>query len=279
MTTFKQAYIKGKSALEQAGILDSSLDAKYLLEYVTKKDSIIFALDGERKLNQEEENTYDELIRRRAKRYPLQYITNEQEFMGFSYYVNENVLIPRQDTECLVEEVLKYKNRFSSVLDLCTGSGCIGISIEKMSKAKVTLADISKKALEVAKRNRQNLDSNVTLVESDLFEKIQGTFDVIVSNPPYIRSSVIPGLMDEVKMYEPMLALDGKEDGLFFYRNIIREAKTHLNPDGMLFFEIGHDQREEVVGCMEEEGYRNVYCVKDLAGLDRVVAGTWSSNE
>lgn len=279
MTTFKQAYIKGKSALEQAGILDSSLDAKYLLEYVTKKDSIIFALDGERKLNQEEENTYDELIRRRAKRYPLQYITNEQEFMGFSYYVNENVLIPRQDTECLVEEVLKYKNRFSSVLDLCTGSGCIGISIEKMSKAKVTLADISKKALEVAKRNRQNLDSNVTLVESDLFEKIQGTFDVIVSNPPYIRSSVIPGLMDEVKMYEPMLALDGKEDGLFFYRNIIREAKAHLNPEGMLFFEIGHDQREEVVGCMEEEGYRNVYCVKDLAGLDRVVAGTWSSNE
>lgn len=279
MTTFKQAYIKGKSALEQAGILDSSLDAKYLLEYVTKKDSIIFALDGERKLNQEEENIYDELIERRAKRYPLQYITNEQEFMGFSYYVNENVLIPRQDTECLVEEVLKYKNRFSSVLDLCTGSGCIGISIEKMSKAKVTLADISKKALEVAKRNRQNLDSNVTLVESDLFEKIQGTFDVIVSNPPYIRSSVIPGLMDEVKMYEPMLALDGKEDGLFFYRNIIREAKTHLNPDGMLFFEIGHDQREEVVGCMEEEGYRNVYCVKDLAGLDRVVAGSWSSNE
>lgn len=279
MTTFKQAYIKGKSALEQAGILDFSLDAKYLLEYVTKKDSIIFALDGERKLNQKEENVYDELIRRRAKRYPLQYITNEQEFMGFSYYVNENVLIPRQDTECLVEEVLKYKNRFSSVLDLCTGSGCIGISIEKMSKAKVTLADISKKALEVAKRNRQNLNSNVTLVESDLFEKIQGTFDVIVSNPPYIRSSVIPGLMDEVKMYEPMLALDGKEDGLFFYRNIIREAKTHLNPDGMLFFEIGHDQREEVVGCMEEEGYRNVYCVKDLAGLDRVVAGTWSSNE
>ena len=142
-----------------------------------------------------------------------------------------------------------------------------------MSGMKVSLADISKKALEVAKINGQNLNSNVTLVESDLFENISEKFDAIVSNPPYIKSSVIPGLMDEVKKYEPMLALDGKEDGLYFYRKIIRDGKEHLNPGGMLFFEIGHDQKKEVMECMEKEGFVEVYGVQDLAGLDRIVVG------
>ncbi|MBQ4522908.1 MAG: peptide chain release factor N(5)-glutamine methyltransferase [Lachnospiraceae bacterium] len=273
MTTWKQAYIRGRGILEKAEIPDSALDAKYLLEYVTGKDSIIWILDGEKELNDQQEQFYHEVIQKRAGRYPLQYITEKQEFMGYSFYVNENVLIPRQDTECLVEEVLKYKDKISSLLDLCTGSGCIGISIEKMSEAKVTLADISKNALEVAKKNGQKLNSNVTLVESDLFENISGKFDAIVSNPPYIRSSVIPGLMDEVKKYEPMLALDGKEDGLYFYRRIIQEGKEHLNPGGMLFFEIGHDQKMEVMECMEKEGFTGVYSVQDLAGLDRVVVG------
>lgn len=273
MTTWRQAYKKGQDILEQAEITDSALDAKYLLEYVTGKDSIIWILDGENELNDQQERHYNDVIRKRAGRYPLQYITEKQEFMGYSFYVNENVLIPRQDTECLVEEVLKYKDKISSILDLCTGSGCIGISIEKMSGMKVSLADISKKALEVAKINGQNLNSNVTLVESDLFENISEKFDAIVSNPPYIKSSVIPGLMDEVKKYEPMLALDGKEDGLYFYRKIIREGKEHLNPGGMLFFEIGHDQKKEVMECMEKEGFVEVYGVQDLAGLDRIVVG------
>lgn len=273
MTTWKQAYKKGQGVLEKAEITDSALDAKYLLEYVTGKDSIIWILDGDKELNDQQERYYDEVIQKRAGRYPLQYITEKQEFMGYSFYVNENVLIPRQDTECLVEEVLKYKDRISSILDLCTGSGCIGISIEKMSGMKVSLADISKKALEVAKINGQNLNSNVTLVESDLFENISEKFDAIVSNPPYIKSSVIPGLMDEVKKYEPMLALDGKEDGLYFYRKIIRDGKEHLNPGGMLFFEIGHDQKKEVMECMEKEGFVEVYGVQDLAGLDRVIVG------
>lgn len=273
MTTWKQAYVKGQDILERAEIPNSSLDAKYLLEYVVGKDSIIWILDGEKKLNSQQEQHYNEVIRKRAERYPLQYITEKQEFMGFSFYVNENVLIPRQDTECLVEEVLKYKDRISTLLDLCTGSGCIGISFEKLTKKNVTLSDISKNALEVAKINRQNLNSNVTLVESDLFENISGNFDAIVSNPPYIRSSVIPGLMDEVKKYEPMLALDGKEDGLYFYRKIIQDGKKHLNPEGMLFFEIGHDQKDEVMECMEKEGFTQVYCVQDLAGLDRIVVG------
>lgn len=273
MTTWKQAYKKGQGVLEKAEITDSALDAKYLLEYVTGKDSIIWILDGDKELNDQQERYYDEVIQKRAGRYPLQYITEKQEFMGYSFYVNENVLIPRQDTECLVEEVLKYKEKFSSLLDLCTGSGCIGISIEKMSEIKVTLADISKKALEVAKINGQNLNSNVTLIESDLFENICGKFDAIVSNPPYIKSSVISGLMDEVKKYEPTLALDGKEDGLYFYCKIIQEGKEHLNPGGMLFFEIGHDQKKEVMECMESEGFTGVYGIQDLAGLDRVVVG------
>lgn len=273
MTTWKQAYIKGKGILEKAEIPDNVLDAKYLLEYVTGKDSIIWILDGEKELNDQQEQFYYEVIQKRAGRYPLQYITGKQEFMGYSFYVNENVLIPRQDTECLVEEVLKYKDKIFSLLDLCTGSGCIGISIEKLTGAKVTLADISKNALEVAKINGQNLNSNVTLVESDLFESVSGKFDAIVSNPPYIKSSVIPGLMDEVKKYEPMLALDGKEDGLYFYRNIIREGKKHLNSGGMLFFEIGYDQKKEVMECMEKEGFIEVYGIQDLAGLDRVVVG------
>lgn len=273
MTTWNQAYIEGKKILEEAGISESSLDAKYLLEFVVRKEPIIWILDGQKQLEVNQQQQYEEVVRKRAKRYPLQYITKKQEFMGYSFYVNENVLIPRQDTECLVEEVLKYERQLSSILDLCTGSGCIGISLEKLTGKKVVLSDISKNALEVAKINRQNLKSNVTLVEGDLFENINDKFDAIVSNPPYIRSDVIPGLMEEVKEYEPMLALDGKEDGLFFYRNIIKESKSYLNPGGMLFFEIGHDQKDEVIECMIKEGFIKVYGVKDLAGLDRVVVG------
>ena len=228
-------------------------------------------------MNPEQEKAYLDLTEKRCQRMPLQYLTGEQEFMGLPFAVNEHVLIPRQDTEVLVEEAIQIlKNRMpdAEVLDLCTGSGCIGISIQSFCPdTKVTGADISKEALQVAKHNALQNQVPVSFVHSDLFSEISGRFDMIVSNPPYIPSNVIDTLMPEVRDHEPMGALDGKADGLYFYRRITEESVAHLNDGGYLLYEIGHDQAEAVSGFMKEHGFNDIKVIRDLAGLDRVVRG------
>ena len=203
--------------------------------------------------------------------------------MGLKFKVNSSVLIPRQDTENLVEEALKVIRPDMYVLDMCTGSGCILISLLKyaaerkhITGVKAVGADISADALEVAKKNAQRLKVPVIWVQSDIFENVSESFDLIVSNPPYIRTEVIQGLEDEVKLHDPWIALDGHEDGLYFYRRIVSESISHLNDGAWLMFEIGHDQAEDVSKLMKSAGFCNIYVKKDLAGLDRVVCGMYN---
>ena len=197
--------------------------------------------------------------------------------MGYPFYVDEHVLIPRQDTETLAEEALKVLKPGMQVLDLCTGSGCILISLMKMCEGLYgTGSDISEEALEVARKNACRLEVNATFIRSSLFEHISGRYDLIVSNPPYIRTSVIQELQEEVRLHDPFIALDGKEDGLYFSREIIKAGGGYLKPGGYLMFEIGYDQGTEVASLMEKHGYRNIMVKKDLAGLDRVVSGMYN---
>ena len=216
---------------------------------------------------------YGALIEKRSAHIPLQHITGEQEFMGLPFYVNEYVLVPRQDTECLVELAMDYV-KGKKVLDMCTGSGCIAVSLMLLGKTlECHAVDVSKEALEVAKRNIERNHAVVTLVESNLFEKVTEEYDVIVSNPPYIPPKVIEELSEEVKEHEPRLALDGGEDGLDFYRRITRECKEYLSESGFLFYEIGCEQAADVMKIMQNEGFCEVKCQKDYAGNDRVVYG------
>lgn len=272
--TLKEAYEYGQKVLMNAEIDDAVLDAWYLLEYVTGISRALYFLRMNEEMNEQNEVQYKTYLETRAKHIPLQHITGVQEFMGLEFNVNEHVLVPRQDTEVLVEETLKVLNPEMEVLDMCTGSGCIIISLVKFAKAiSGTAVDISEDALKVAKSNAEKLDADVKFIHSDLFAEVEGTYDVIVSNPPYIRTAVIEELKEEVKFHDPFLALDGKEDGLFFYRKIIDESPNYLKKNGRLYFEIGHDQGEDVKNLMEEAGFVEVYVKKDLAGLDRVVCG------
>lgn len=272
--TLKEAYEYGQKRLAIAGIDDAVLDAWYLLEHITGISRAIYFLRMNEEMNEQMEVQYKEYLETRANHIPLQHITGVQEFMGIEFNVNEHVLVPRQDTEVLVEEALKVLKSGMEVLDMCTGSGCIILSLMKFAKEiSGTAVDISEEALKVAKSNADKLEATVEFIQSDLFENVNGAYDVIISNPPYIRTSVIDELKDEVKFHDPLLALDGKEDGLFFYRKIIKESLNYLKPNGRLYFEIGHDQGEEVKKLMEEAGFVEVAVKKDLAGLDRVVYG------
>lgn len=272
--TVEGALSWGKEQLKQSGIADYELDAWYLLEYVCKIDKSYYYLHGAEELEMDQQQEYEVVIKKRAERIPLQYMTGTQQFMGLEFKVNSHVLIPRQDTETLVEEALKVLEPEMQVLDLCTGSGCVIISLLKHQEGLAgTASDISKQALLVAKENAKQHQVEVELVTSDLFQNITGSYDMIISNPPYIPSHVIEELMPEVKNFEPMDALDGKEDGLYFYQEISREAGNFLKSNGYLYFEIGHDQGGRVAAIMEQNGYRNVRVVKDLAGNDRVVLG------
>ena len=213
-------------------------------------------------------------MKKRATHIPLQHLTGIQEFMDFPFRVNEHVLIPRQDTEILVEDALKYFHPGMRVLDLCTGSGCIAVSLAKLCRGIfVDASDISREALDVAGENRKQLLADVNLIQSDLFEQIHGKYHMILSNPPYIRSEVIGTLQEEVRVHEPYQALDGKEDGLYFYREIIGRCRDYLLPEGRILFEIGCDQGEQVSGLLKEQGFLDVEVKQDLAGLDRVVSG------
>lgn len=280
---YRDLYNQGIEILSSENIPDAKIDARLLLEYACKTDRNALFLRGDMDVSKENGKLYLDLISKRKKHIPLQHLTGEQEFMGLTFKVNEYVLIPRQDTECLVEIVLKNLHDGMRILDMCTGSGCILISLLHYSNdCQGVGVDLSAEALDVARLNAVTLGNNgiaesldVTFVQSDLFEKVEGKFDIIVSNPPYIKTKVIETLMPEVKDFEPMMALDGLEDGLHFYRKIILDAKQFLNRGGQLFFEIGYDQGKEVSELMRKAGYVDVEISQDLAGLDRVVYGTF----
>lgn len=281
--TYEELYREGCACLKKAGIAEAALDARLLLEFVCRTDRNTLLAHGDRAVSGEEYRRYSGLTAKRAAHIPLQQLTGEQEFMGLTFIVNEKVLVPRQDTEALVEEALRNLHDGMRILDMCTGSGCILLSLLQYSNdCEGVGVDLSAEALETARENyRCFLEKRPALkadfIESDLFAGMgaEERFDMIVSNPPYIKTNVIETLMPEVRDYEPVMALDGGEDGLHFYRQIARGAGVHLYGGGMLFFEIGFDQAEEVRGIMEAEGFRDIETVKDFAGLDRVVYGSW----
>lgn len=272
--TYKETIDFGIRILELAGIEEAENDAWLLLSKECKMNRTAYYMHMKDEILPEQLNEYKGLIKKRAERVPLQYITGEQEFMGLTFHVNSNVLIPRQDTETLVEEAIKLVEPGMSILDMCTGSGCIIISIlKKCSGIQGTGSDISKQALNVAKKNAKLNNVAVDFERSDMFENISDKYDMIVSNPPYIRSDVVPTLMPEVCEFEPLDALDGHEDGLYFYRKIIKECKSFLKEDGKILFEIGNDQGQAVSDMLIYAGFRNVGVIKDLAHNDRVVVG------
>lgn len=265
--------------LREAGIEEYEYETWVLLEWKLGVDRAEYFMDPDAEVPQEQWNDLDAALRKRERRIPLQYLMGSCEFMGYSFAVDERVLIPRQDTECLVElavEQMRRRPEPCRVLDLCTGSGCIGVSVKLLCpQAQVVLSDVSEGALAVAGENACSLGAPVELVQGDLFENVQGTFDYILSNPPYIPSKVIDGLMPEVRDHEPRLALDGTEDGLHFYRRIVREATKRLRPGGRLLFEIGQEQGEALLLLLQEAGYEETAIRQDLAGLDRIAVGRW----
>lgn len=295
----------GEAYLQGCGICDAAADAWLLFEFVTGMSRAHFLAERGALAQQAAAARYRDLLLRRGAHIPLQHLTGEQEFMGFPFYVNEHVLIPRQDTEILVEEALKrlpiakrfemaaatcrrtqVRGRYFRVLDLCTGSGCIAVSLAKLGPdgaesqipeeagrvgVQIDATDISEAALAVACRNVKRNQAAVRLIQGDLFENASGLYDMIVSNPPYIRTGVIAELDEEVRLHEPQLALDGHEDGLYFYRRIAGESSAYLKDGGFLLLEIGYDQSEAVEALLREAGFEEIRTVKDLAGLDRVV--------
>lgn len=271
--TYEAALSNGKKVLKDAGIMECDLDAWYLMEYVCKIDRSWYYLHNFEEMEEIKYHEYCLLLKKRSERIPLQYITGSQEFMGLKFKVNSHVLIPRQDTETLVEEAVKRLEAGMEVLDMCTGTGCVIISILKQKKIVATASDISKQALLLAKENAKKNQVEVNLVRSDLFNNINGRYDMIVANPPYIPTDVIGTLMPEVRIFEPIEALDGKEDGMFFHREIIQNGRRFLKSNGYLCLEIGHDQGGRTAFLMEEHGYRNIKVIKDLAGNQRVVCG------
>ena len=274
---YRECFDKGKQILAEAGIEEADLDARLLLEYVCGTDRNDLLVHGDREVLSEQEAVYLSLIGKRAERIPLQYLTGVQDFMGMEFRVDEHVLIPRQDTEILVEEALRELRDGMDILDMCTGSGCILISLLRYSNDCTGVGvDISGEALAVAEGNARRLltpEKQVRFLESDLFAAVNGIYDMIVSNPPYIPSGDIDSLMPEVRDHEPVSALDGREDGLFYYRKIAEECRRFLKPGGMLFCEIGCDQGTAVSEILSQGGFGEIRVIKDYAGLDRVVSG------
>ncbi len=272
--TYREAVEFGTKCLTDAGVPDAALDAWYLLQMVCKIERSYYYVHGEEDITQDAQKEYEIAVQKRAEHIPLQYIIGEQEFMGLRFKVNSNVLIPRQDTETLVEQVLKIVKPGMKVLDLCTGSGCVLISVLKNAPELTGMgSDISKTALLVAKENAKLHEVDAEWVRSDLFDNIIETFDVIMANPPYIPTGEILSLMPEVRNFEPENALDGGADGLDFYRKIAGQVKDYLNPGGYVYMEIGYDQGEAVSELMRNAGFTEVEVIKDLARNDRVVKG------
>lgn len=280
MSTWREALKEGEERLLRAGIPEGKYDAWALMEFAFAMEKSYYFLHEDDRIEEEQLEAYRKLIAKREKRIPLQQILGSAWFMGYEFYVNDQVLIPRFDTEILVEEAGKLLKPEMKILDLCTGSGCILLSLlaeHRELKIKGTGVDISPPALAVAKENRKRLQVEAEFVESDLFSQVRGSYHMITSNPPYIATREIADLMPEVRDYEPHLALDGKEDGLYFYRKIVEQAPSYLEPDGWLCLEIGYDQAEALRTMMEQNGYKKIKVIKDLAGLDRVVIGCYGS--
>lgn len=279
----KEMIKEGEIRLMRAHCMDPWIDAELLYYHLTGADRVTLFLSAKQEVDEDTKEKYFKLIEQREKRIPLQHITGVQEFMGLDFQVNGDVLIPRQDTEILVEEAARIirgdnpgirSRSMWKVLDLCCGSGAIGIALARFCEnVKITCADYSEPALETAQRNAEANRVKIKFRQGDLFGAVgRRKYDMIVSNPPYIKSHMIPILQDEVKKHEPMMALDGGEDGLDFYRRIISDAKNHLRKNGVLIFEIGHDQAQEVSELIQQTGYfTKVHVVKDLPGHDRVV--------
>ena len=267
--------------MKEADIETYILDTQLLLGKVLGKDKLYLITNKEEEVSKFKEREFYRLINKRKEKMPIKYILKSAEFMGLDFHVQEGVLIPRGDTEILVEEILNIikDDREYTVCDLCCGSGAIGISIAYLREnTKVDLIDYYDIPEKVTKRNitKHNLNSRATFIKSDLLEEPinqQNKYDILVSNPPYIKEEIIETLMDDVKKYEPHTALSGGEDGLYFYKKIVDDSDKILNDNGILAFEIGHDQGKEVSDLMSEKGYKNIRVVKDLAGHDRVVIG------
>ena len=271
---YRELLQEGERQLQVAGNPEAKVDAWYLLEFVTGLNKQEYFLQMEQAVDDAIVESYRQALAKRMEHVPLQYITGCQEFMGLNFLVNPSVLIPRQDTETLVEQALSVIESGDTILDMCTGSGCILISLLKLKQGcKGVGVDISAQAIETARENARCNEVDATWICSDLFTEVSGKFDVMVSNPPYIATSVIETLMPEVVEFEPYSALDGHEDGLFFYQKLVQEAEAYLKEQGYLLFEIGHDQSEAVADLMKQAGYKDVTIVKDYCENDRVVMG------
>ena len=285
MKTLRQLLKEGEARLAQNGIENSTMEARYLLEYICDFNWAQYLMQADTEADPQEEYKYLKLIDQRCTHYPLQYIMGSADFMGLEFMVNDSVLIPRQDTEVLVETILDKANiSGGSVLDMCTGSGCILVSLMTHGAFGSGVGvDISERALDTARLNGFfNRDywvkdgrsgEDVQWILSNLFENVEGQFDVLVSNPPYIPGHVVDTLMPEVRDHEPRLALEAADEGLEFYKKITKEAKNYLKEDGWLFYEIGCEQGEAVTQILKENNFTDIHTVKDLAGLDRVVYG------
>jgi len=273
--TIKQAITKGMIMLKSNNVESPKLKARLLLQYVLDKPRQYIIVYDNKEIDKQQQWQYFVNIEKLTKGIPLQHITHRQEFMKMDFFVDENVLIPRPDTEILVEEVIKIAQKYNSprILDLCTGSGAIAISLKKfVPNADITAVDISEKALEIAQKNAKKLETKINFLKSDLFDKLDNKkFDIIVSNPPYIRKDEIKKLSEEVQK-EPKIALDGGEDGLDFYRIIAEQAINYLKTGSFLCFEIGYNQKNDVIKIIEDEqNYKNTYCKIDLYGNDRII--------
>lgn len=275
--TIKETLRKGIIELKVNNIQEPSLKARLLLQYVINKPRQYLIVYDNEQLTLRQEVNFFKGIKKLSKGIPLQHITHSQEFMKMTFYVNEDVLIPRPDTEVLVEEVIKIAKKINAkkILDLCTGSGAIAVSLAKyIEDSQITAVDISTKAINVAKLNAKNnnVENQITFVESDLFKQLpKEKYDIIVSNPPYIKKEIIKSLEKEVQK-EPQIALDGGYDGLDFYRKIISKADEFLKFNGYICFEIGYDQRDDVLELFKNEGkYVDARCKKDLFDNDRVI--------
>lgn len=273
--TIKQAITKGMIMLKSNNVESPKLKARLLLQYVLDKPRQYIIVYDNKEIDKQQQWQYFVNIEKLTKGVPLQHITHRQEFMKMDFFVDENVLIPRPDTEILVEEVIKIAQKYNSprILDLCTGSGAIAISLKKfVPNVDITAVDISEKALEIAQKNAKKLETKINFLKSDLFDKLDNKkFDIIVSNPPYIRKDEIKKLSEEVQK-EPKIALDGGEDGLDFYRIITEQAINYLKTGSFLCFEIGYNQKNDVIKIIEDDqNYKNTYCKKDLYGNDRII--------
>ena len=282
--TYRELYEEGRRILEQAGLPDAALDARFLLEEVCGTNLQTLLVFPEKKVTEEEVNQYRAFIQRRKDREPTAMILGEWDFMGLTFRLNKSTLIPEQDTEVLVETALEELKRRGlgeaplRILDLCTGSGCILLSLlHELRNAGGLGTDLSEEALEAARENavRLGLQERAAFRQGDLWEPVgDERFDLIVSNPPYVPTEVIPTLEPEVRCGEPYAALDGGEDGLAFYRRIMREAAGHLKPSGIIIVESGFDEAPQIAALMQDQKLRGIRTVKDYGGLDRVVLGT-----